>query len=374
MTTFFEVRKEQSKVKTEIVTKYFDAWSSIMSTRAGSMNYIDLFSGPGRYEDGSESTPLLIIKKIIGSEKLRNSVATLFNDANKDYTEQLQKEIDALENVEELAYKPNVINMEIGEEIVELFKKKRLAPTLAFIDPFGYKGLTSELIGSLIKDWGSDCIFFFNYNRINMGIRNPIVEDHMNAIFGEDRAEALRERVGNLSPEERELTIVNELAASLSNNRANYVLPFRFIDENKNKTSHYLVFVSKHVLGFTIMKEIMWKSSTSHEDNVASFSYIPVKHLPKRTYEQLDLLLEYTRPLDELGIELKKIFKGRTLTVQDIFDMHHVGKPFVKANYKEALRRLEEDGEIIVDPPAHKRKIQKGVRTFGDKVKVTFLR
>lgn len=374
MTTFFEVRKEQSRIKTELVTKYFDAWSTILSKRSAALNYVDLFSGPGRYEDGSESTPLLILKKIISNEQLQKSVAVLFNDGNKDFAEQLQREINELEGVEDLTYPPGVTNLEIGEEIVEIFERKRLSPTLAFIDPFGYKGLTSELIGALIKDWGSDCIFFFNYNRINMGIRNPIVENHMNAIFGTERAEALRKRVSGLDPEERELIIVNELAASLSNNGANYVLPFKFVDEKKDKTSHYLIFVSKHVLGYTIMKEIMWKSSSVHEDSVASFSYIPVKHLPKSSYEQLDLLLDYSLPLNELGAELKKKFRGKTLKVKDIIEQHHVGTPFVQSNYREALRRLEEDGEIIAEPPANKRPVRQGVRTFGDKVTVTFLR
>lgn len=374
MTTFFEERKEQSKVKSDLVTKYFDAWSKIMVKRSATLNYIDLFSGPGRYEDGSESTPLLILKKIISNEELQDSVATLFNDANNDFAEQLKEEIDSLEGIEELAFSPSVQNVEIGEEVADLFKTRRLSPTLAFVDPFGYKGLTGDLIGSLIKDWGSDCIFFFNYNRINMGIKNPIVKTHMDAIFGEERAEDLRRRVGGLTPEERELVIVDELAASLSNNRVNYVLPFRFMDEKKEKTSHYLIFVSKHKLGYTIMKDIMWKSSSSHEDNVASFSYIPVKHLSKQVYEQLDLLTSYSTPLDELGAELKRKFKGRTLTVKRLIESHHIGTRFVQSNYKECLRRLEEDGEIIADPPAEDRKMQNGVRTFGDKVKVTFLR
>jgi len=39
--------------------------------------------------------------------------------------------------------------------------------------------------------WGCDCVFFFNYNRINAGINNPGVKKHMDALFGEERADAL---------------------------------------------------------------------------------------------------------------------------------------------------------------------------------------
>ena len=46
----------------------------------------------------------------------------------------------------------------------------------------------------MLKDWGCDCVFFFNYNRISMGLGNEVVEEHMDALFGKERAEKLRER------------------------------------------------------------------------------------------------------------------------------------------------------------------------------------
>ncbi|MDQ7861163.1 three-Cys-motif partner protein TcmP [Peribacillus frigoritolerans] len=149
--------------------------------------------------------------------------------------------------------------------------QKKLIPILAFIDPWGYKGLTTKLINALIKDFGSDCIFFFNYNRISMGINNPLVVQHMNALFGEERANEMRVKLKDLSSEEKEAYIVNELAEALSDEHSNLVLPFRFLDEKKNKTSHYLIFVSKHTLGYTIMKDIMVNESTMKDDGVASF-------------------------------------------------------------------------------------------------------
>jgi len=56
--SFFEEMTEQSRAKVQIVTKYFKAWAKIMIPRVAKRNnkigYIDLFSGPGRYKDGSE--------------------------------------------------------------------------------------------------------------------------------------------------------------------------------------------------------------------------------------------------------------------------------------------------------------------------------
>ncbi|MFJ8071833.1 three-Cys-motif partner protein TcmP [Peribacillus sp. NPDC096447] len=372
---FFVEQREQSRIKTAILTKYFDVWTKIILPRSnGKIAYVDLFSGPGKFSDGSVSTPLLILEKCINDDKLRNSVVTVFNDAHPDISQQLKDNIMDLPHLGTLKFKPQVLNTEVGDEIAGIFSAKKLIPILAFIDPWGYKGLTTKLINALIKDFGSDCIFFFNYNRISMGINNPLVVQHMNALFGEERANEMRVKLKDLSSEEKEAYIVNELAEALSDEHSNLVLPFRFLDEKKNKTSHYLIFVSKHTLGYTIMKDIMVNESTMKDDGVASFSYIPVKHIEKYQNVQLSLLAQYERPLDSLGKELISIFKGKTLTVKQIFDHHQVGTPFTSANFKEALRRLEDEGYIIADPPAIKRPNRNGLKTMGDKVKITFLK
>jgi hypothetical protein len=63
---FFTERADQSEVKARIVSNYFVAWARIIAPRTmlsdGKLAYIDLFAGPGRYEDGSASTPLMIVQ------------------------------------------------------------------------------------------------------------------------------------------------------------------------------------------------------------------------------------------------------------------------------------------------------------------------
>jgi three-Cys-motif partner protein len=123
---------------------------------------------------------------------MRQMLVTIFNDANGDNSRSLDKAIRALPGVDTLKYQPIVRNDEVGEEIVKMFEKMQLVPTLFFVDPWGYKGLSLRLVDSVLKNWGCDCIFFFNYNRINMGLSNELVKDHMDALFGAERAAALR--------------------------------------------------------------------------------------------------------------------------------------------------------------------------------------
>ena len=54
--SFFDESTEQSQVKSRIVEKYFWAWAKIIigqaRTQDDKIGYIDLFAGPGRYQDG----------------------------------------------------------------------------------------------------------------------------------------------------------------------------------------------------------------------------------------------------------------------------------------------------------------------------------
>lgn len=369
--SFFDESRDNSLVKSEIVAKYFWAWAKVIIPTAkkwsNKIAYIDLFSGPGRYQDGSKSTPLLILERAIADKDMPQMLVTLFNDKDSNNTQSLQQAIESIPDISRLTNKPILLNKEVGEEIVQAIKQINKIPTLFFIDPWGYKGLSLALIGAVIKDWGCDCIFFFNYNRINMGLHNTAVEKHMNSLFGKERADNLREQLElTKQPEERELIIVEAICQALKEIGGSYVLPFGFKNESGNRTTHHLIFVSKNVLGYSIMKEIMAGESSSAKQGVPSFEYNPAP--PK-----YPLLYELYRPLDELENLLLDEFAGQTLTMEQIYNQHHVGKRYITKNYKEALKKLEQQCKIIAEPPATKRRKYKGEITFGEKVRVTFL-
>jgi three-Cys-motif partner protein len=363
---FFDESTEQSLIKAKIVEDYFWAWAKVLlgavkKQSDGRIAYIDLFAGPGRYKDGTKSTPLRVLERAIADPELRNNLVTLFNDKNEDNTNTLQKEIDALPGIETLRYKPRVETHEVGARVAEALEKTRLIPTLFFVDPWGYKGLSLTLIHSAMKDWGSDCLLFFNYNRINMGLGNKVVETHMNELFGFDRACSLREKLVALPPHEREAAILEALTEALRDLGAQFVLPFCFTDEHGSRTSHHLIFATKHPRGYRIMKEIMAKHSSQEHQGVASFGYCPASTIHP-------LLFELNRPLDDLEGMLMEGFAGQTLKTIEIYDRHNIGRPYTMKNYKSILTSMENRGLIKAVPPSMERR--KG--TFADGVRVTF--
>lgn len=367
--SFFDESREQSQVKATIVAKYFWAWAKVILPTArkqgGRIAYIDLFAGPGRYKDGTNSTPLRVLETAIADPDLRQSLVTLFNDKDAENISSLKDAIESVPNVDSLKFKPQLINEEVGTEIVKQFEQMRMVPTLFFVDPWGYRGLSLGLINSVLKNWGCDCLFFFNYNRINMALTNDAVRDHMNVLFGEERADKVRSELAGLNPEERESLILERLVEALQALGARYVLPFTFKNERSTRTSHHLIFASKHFKGYEIMKSIMARESSEQNQGVPSFEYSPAS-------EKFPFLFELSRPLDDLEAMLLEGFAGQTLTMQEIYERHNVGRQFIEANYKRALLGMELGGRINATPPMDKRPKRNGEPTFGPRVRVRF--
>ncbi len=363
---FFEERTDASTVKATLVQKYFDAWSKIILPTAqqyhdGKIAYVDLYAGPGRYRDGAASTPLLVIEKALENPKVASALVALFNDQDENNTQTLANEIANLPGIDKLKHAPVVNQNTVGYDVEDYFGQTRRCPTFTFLDPFGYKGLSLQLVNGVIKDWGCDCIFFFNYNRINAGLTNPAVKSHMDALFGEDKADRLRARVAGARPHQRQEMVLEAMSEALHDMGGEFVLPFRFKNE-EGRLTHHLVFVSKDFKGYDVMKGIMAKASTTADQGVPSFAYTPAD-------ESMPLLFELTRPLDELEGMLTKEYAGKSITMEAIYRSHSVNRPFISKNYKDVLGKLADCGAIDVSDPDGKTRRK---NTFADRLIASF--
>jgi three-Cys-motif partner protein len=368
--SFFDETTQPSLVKATIVEKYFDSWAGIIIGARKSrpdrgenrIGYVDLFAGPGRYKDGARSTCLRVLEKAIAKPEYAERLVTIFNDKDEENVRSLESAIKSLPGVGNLKYKPVIWHEEVGDKIAQDFARINTIPLLAFVDPWGYKGLTLNLVNAFLKGWGCDCIFFFNYLRINAGLGNPKVHEHMCALFGAQRAARLRVELGPLSPPERASRIINELSMALKQYGYRFVLPFGFKNDSGRRTTHHLILVTKHFKGYDVMKEIMAAASSETEQGVPSFSFVPASGL------QQGLLFDLNQPLNELQQHLLADFAGQRLTMRQIYERHSVDRPFIARNYKEALCTLENAGKITAEPPAEKRRKE----TFADDVVVSF--
>ena len=362
---FFEERQDQSRAKARIVTKYFSAWARVVMPTArrqdGKIGYIDLYAGPGRYKDGAASTPLLVLETAINDSDISQMLITLFNDSDNNKTRTLKKEISKLPNIGKLKYQPLVQCDEVDDLAAQFFNETRMIPTFSFIDPFGYKGLSLNIVKGVIKDWGCDCVFFFNYNRINAGISNKFVASHINALFSTSRADKLRKILPGLRPWLREATILEELANEIKDLGGKYVLPFTFKNTSGSRTSHKLIFVSKNFKGYEIMKDIMAKESSTEDEGVPSFTYSPAD-------ASLVLLFSLNQPMSKLRESLLNHFRGQEVSFDYIYKTHSIDTPYISRNYREVITKLEDEGVVT----AYSKTGQRRRQTYPPRVRIRF--
>lgn len=366
--SFFDEQSEQSQIKAEIVSKYFFVWAKVIIgtqkryRKSERIAYIDLFAGPGRYRDGALSTPVMILQQAIAEPDFCERLVSMFNDKDEKNCESLRQAINALPGIEKLKFPPQITTGEVGENVVKRFESMKLVPTFLFVDPFGYAGLSLQLVNSVLRNWGCDCVFFFNYNRISMGLGNPPVEKHLNALFGKERADSLRLKfkMSDISPAGREAFVVEEMSKALHEMGGKFVLPFRFRNPGNTRTTHHLFFVSKAFRGYEIMREIMAAHSVK-EEGVAKFEYNPAD-------ERCASLFELLRPLADLEELLLRDYAGKSTGLEALFETHSVGRPYVLKNYRDVLCRMEQEGKIRMHPPCPPRR--KG--TIGKDVRIIF--
>lgn len=365
----FSETREQFRIKAELIANYLWAWGKARKAASRKhetgIAFFDVYAGPGREDEASRAAPLLVLARAVDDAEMRETLVTAFNDADESQTNALRTEISRLQGVRKLKHRPLVVRGDYGSELLTLFEQYQQLPTFFYVDPFGYKGFSLRLVNRVLRTWGCDCAIYLNYGLINMGLGNPDVHEHMNALFGPKRADNLRARLETLPPDEREAAIIEQISLALRHMGGHFVLPFRFKNEDGTRTNHHLIFASKHFKSYEIMKKVMAECSSSASQGVPSFEYSP-------DTERQPVLFETARPLETLEEMLLAHFAGRRLAMLDIYEQHSVGRPYLKHNYKAALARLEAEGRVTVEPPANKRRKVRGEVTLGDDVVVRF--
>jgi len=339
LSDFFNSKRKTSEIKTEFLNKYFKAWAAIMLRGQSYKNinkllYVDLFSGPGIYDDGKESTPIKILNSIYASKgtfvDYDKHVQTIFNDKDKKVYEKLITNIENLPYYEHLTYKPIISNGEANIELLRNVLREKI-PSLTFIDPLGY-GFTQKILMYAIQKWGSDLFMLFNFNRIRAAIANSKVEPNMLEIFGE-KFERLQEYYDKeSSPQKREIFIIKTFE-SIFEERGYMVLKFKINFHDREQTSHYLFFISEVALAITKAKEILSKYSDYQEDGIPQFG----SNLNIQPVLDPDM---NEHSINKLANLIKNDSSFNNQTIDEIYKSHNYKTNYIKANYKKAISIL----------------------------------
>ena len=147
-----------TRAKHEILQNYLKAWFPILSRRSGRIVYLDGFAGPGVYSDGEHGSPAIALQTAV-EHSLRErfqEIVFFFIEKNADrariLTQVLKKRFPDLPKnmkyeVRGAAFAPTL------EQVLDELERRgaNLAPTFAFLDPFGFSGFPMKLIGRMMS-------------------------------------------------------------------------------------------------------------------------------------------------------------------------------------------------------------------------------
>lgn len=351
---FFEEQMMSSRVKANIVAEYFPKYCGIIINKhtPKQLRYIDLYAGPGKYEDGNASTPILVARNCYKNETLRKLVRFIFND--KNYSEKLKENFTNEFPKGSFAIEPFFGDRTVGQnDRVSAFLTKGTHengyneyPSLLFIDPFGYKGIETKILAQFLKNWGNEIFIFVNTKRIHPALENEKFEPLMRDLFPTTYESIKRDRKFKSSVSERLQLIIDNLGKEYQNilKGTVYYTAFKFQEEDIDTTSHFIIHLTKGKRGFDLIKTIYndFANVGTVFDGINTYTF-DVKKINNPITELFDMK---TQNIDKLKDMIYKAYKGKTLSAFDLFDEHQIYGNYCRAHYTEALRSLAAEDKL----------------------------
>lgn len=352
--------EQHTLAKHELLRRYLGAWFPIL-TAAGfnrRVVFLDGFAGPGVYSNGEPGSPLIALATLVDHahiQKLsRTEFVFIFVEADPDRFESLRSEVEAFWEQREGGQPTNVrvdlVNDEfanVAEQIVTSLRDKNqsLAPTLAFVDPFGWSGVSMASIRDLLSSDKCEVLFNFMYDSVNRFVADtrPGIARHFADLFGttQDEHQAAAELSGQARKE-----FLRDLYAQqlLSEGGFKFVRSFELMDVDRGRTAYFLMFGTRHPKGLEVMKDAMWSLDPVAGARFTGFA------------GDQQMLFEKEPNVEPLRHALLEQFAGQSVTVDAIERFVIEETDYKTTHYKKRVLKPLEEEAIVTCESQRKRK------------------
>lgn len=349
--------KPHTKAKHQILEEYLKQWLPILGLTVPKIVYLDGFAGPGVYSAGEPGSPVIALKTATGhslASRFREIVFWFMED-NPTRAETLKKTLKAQFPALPAKFHYTVKTQEFAAGLNETLNEiesggGNLAPTLAFIDPFGFSGIPMDLIKRMLRYDKCEVLITF--------MSSPILRFH-----DERRERALDELYG--TPDWRKVRDINDrgervkfvvdlYVRQLEQAGTKFHRTFEMIGEN-NQLLYHLVFATTHIAGLEAMKKAMVKV-----DQRGTFK------ISDRTNPQQTFLLDYSTDawIPAAAKAVHGEFTGQQKLITAVKKFVLKETPFLFK--KEILKHMEKEG-MITEVTGRKRNF-----TYPDFCFITF--
>lgn len=331
--------------KHDLLRLYLGAWFPILAKYNGKIIYYDAFAGPGEYTGGQDGSPLIALKTLLTHTYFTNMKDTqflfLFNEEDPGCVEHLEKLVADLksahqpwpDNVKVAVNNDSFINL-TTELIDDLdAKKKRLAPTFAFVDPVGVKATPMDVLKRLTNYPRGELLVYFAHETVVRWCASGQIDDALTALFGTTDYRG----AASLSGGERSQYVHDLYKRQLHDEcEFPYVQSFAMIDL-RGKRLYDLFYCTREPIGLDRMKRAMWDVAPSGDyrfhDRLAGQDVL----FGKRD----------TAPLQR---HLLDHFAGQAVDIGTLIDHVIVATPYTSSHVKKDTLAVMQRAGLISSP------------------------
>ena len=348
-----------TKAKHQMLSRYLGGWYPILSSWNGRVVFLDGFAGRGRYNDGAEGSPLIALRCLLDHryfpQMRHREFVFYFIEANYENARSLEREIEAFKAARAPwpeSVKAHVVNEKFDVTANAILsrlreQKKNMAPTFAFVDPFGYSGLPMNLLADLLSYPQSEVFVNFMVGHVQRFIMRDGQEDAMASLFGMD----VRDILDGYNGQPDRVRYLRSVYDRQLRERVgfDFVQSFGMINSTGN-IGYYLFHGTRHRLGVKLMKDAMWKI-----DPGGDFTF------SDRLAGQ-DVLFTLEPDLRPLRGYLLRRFRGQNgISIDSLEWETLLHTPYRETHVRPVLKTLEAEKVIRVDRPAGKKQFAAGV-------------
>jgi three-Cys-motif partner protein len=356
-----------TEAKHRILRVYLQGWLPTISYGLEQrVLVIDGFCGPGEYEGGEDGSPVIALNALKNHTGIDLSTTTkkftfVFLDENDDRIDHL-KDVAIPTRVGPLPSSVEVLvdGAEFAPTVSDILdnldaKGQRLAPSLVFVDPFGWKGVPMSLMHRLLQQPKCEVLVTFMVDSVNRFLEHPTpaLRQTITDLFGGNQWQSIAQEPDRYDK-------LRELYERQLGGR--YVRSFRMMSV-RGRPVYDLVFSTNHIQGLKKMKAAMWEV-----DPQKGGSFDDREALRQPTlFDEAGVAFD-PPAFEPLDAALLARFAGRSVGVAEVEEFVVVDTIFRETHYKKRLKKLEEEGKIVcIDRPGKKR--NRGTYPPGTEIK-----
>lgn len=326
----FNEYQPTTRVKLQIISDYVSRWLPIFlqTWNGDAIGLIDVMAGPGGDGTGSDGSPLIAAKALQAyqemAEKHGVTIRVFLNDDKPDHVSALEEKVSSLPIRDQIT----VTCLDYKDALTQALGEIKNGAAFVLIDQYGWSNVDTDLLASLLSKRYRDIMFFMALQFMLRDIPSGIAQRHL----GDGVSQLEGQPTRTLARAYRSY-LKSHLAARISGK------VFVCSASLHGKTSYALMFCATHPLAAEIFVTSVDKRPSYRRDNVDDGQ---VNLFEERSHDDIDL--------DELQRSFEAFIQEKDRSNREIYEWSLEEGVDPKKFLKPVLKRLEEQGKIVVSP------------------------